>query len=55
MDDVETWLDTTGDLIDKYERREKEPDDDGKDARDQGVPQVEEEMVHVVEEVLVSF
>ena len=57
IDDVTTWLDTTENLIDTYETREKQAaEDDG--SRAQGVPQegdVEEEMVHVVEEILVSL
>lgn len=56
MDDVTTWMDTTEELINTYENHEKQAaGDDG--SRDQSVPQtgeVPEEMVHVVEEILVS-
>ncbi len=55
IDDVTTWLDTTENLIDTYEKQEKQAADG---SHDQGVLQegeVEEERVHVVEEILVSL
>ena len=56
MDDVTTWMDSTEKLIDTYENQEKQAaGDDG--SRDLAVPhvgEVPEEMVHVVEEILVS-
>lgn len=56
MDDVTTWMDGTEKLIDTYENQEKQAaGDDG--SRDPAVPQIGEvpkEMVHVVEEILVS-
>lgn len=62
MDDVSTWLDVTNNLIDMYEDREKEVDD-GKVSVDDALKEtdfkhegeVKEEMVHVVEEILVSL
>ncbi|XP_028414728.1 nuclear anchorage protein 1-like isoform X2 [Dendronephthya gigantea] len=56
IDDVTNWLDTTENLIDKYENHEKETADDGS-SREQHVRQdgeVEEEMVHVVEDLLIK-
>ena len=56
IDDVTTWLDTTANLIDTYEDHEKQPAD-GDGSRDKAVLQdeVQEEMVHVVEEILVRL
>ena len=51
IDDVTTWLDTTENLIDTYENHEKQSDD-------QDMPkdsQIQEEMVHVVEDILVCL
>lgn len=56
MDDVTSWLDTTESLINTYESREKTRDDED-DSRDQEASKddgIKEEIVHVVEEILVS-
>jgi hypothetical protein len=56
IDGVTTWLDSTVHLIDTYEGHEKQTAD-GDGSRDQTAPQeeVQEEMVHVVEEILVNW
>ena len=51
MDDITTWLDTTDRLIDTYEDRERQMNEE---STSKDVGEVQEEMVHVVEDIMVS-